>query len=59
MSKEKFKVFNGAFPCHTCKEEVSNVRLWLDTANLTWMCSQKHLTKVPLILTKKDYEREK
>jgi hypothetical protein len=59
MSNDKFKVFSGEFPCHTCKEEVLSLRLWLDTANLTWMCSKKHITKVPLILTKKDYERKK
>lgn len=59
MSKDKFKTYEGTFPCHTCREDVFSVRLWLDTANLTWMCSQKHVTKIPLILTKKDYERKK
>ena len=59
MSKDKFKTFKGTFPCHICKEDVLSLRLWLDTASLTWMCSQKHITKVPLIITKKDYEREK
>ena len=55
---EKFKTFDGDFPCHTCKEEVKILRLWLETADLTWMCSQKHLTREKLIKTKKDYERE-
>lgn len=59
MFNDKFVTFPGSFPCHTCKEEVSSVRLWKDTANLTWMCSKKHLTKVPLVITKKDYERKK
>ena len=59
MSSDKFRTFEGTFPCHTCKEDALSVRLWLDTANLTWMCSQKHITRVPLIVTKRDYERKK
>lgn len=59
MSKEKFRSFPGKFECQKCKESVSTLRLWLDTASVTWMCSQKHISKVQLILTKKDYEREK
>jgi hypothetical protein len=55
---EKFKVYAGKFPCKKCNEEVTSLRLWIDSADLTWMCSNKHLSKVPLILTKKDYERE-
>ena len=56
---EKFKIFPGKFICKKCNEEVNSLRLWLDSADVTWMCSQKHISKVPLILTKKDYEREK
>jgi hypothetical protein len=56
---EKFKIFTGKFVCKKCNEEVNSLRLWLDSADVTWMCSQKHISKVPLILTKKDYEREK
>jgi hypothetical protein len=56
---EKFKIFPGKFFCKKCNEEVNSLRLWLDSADVTWMCSQKHISKVPLILTKKDYEREK
>jgi hypothetical protein len=59
MPSDKFKVFNGTFICQVCKEEVNSLRLWLETANLTWMCSKKHISKVPLIITKKDYERKK
>ena len=55
---EKFKVFEGKFPCHTCKEEVLSLRLWIETTDVTWMCSKKHLSKVKLKKTKKDYERE-
>ena len=59
MAEPKFSIYPGKFPCHTCKEEVTSLRLWRETLELTWMCSKKHLSKVGLIKTKKDYEREK
>ena len=59
MANDKFKVFSGEFHCQSCKEVVNSLRLWLETADLTWMCSQKHISRVPLIVTKKDYERKK
>ena len=59
MQEAKFKTFEGIFPCHTCKEEVTTLRLWKETTDLTWMCSKKHISKVQMIKTKKDYEREK
>lgn len=55
---EKFKIFPGKFVCQKCNEEVKSLRLWLDSADLTWMCSQKHISKVALIITRKDYERK-
>lgn len=55
---EKFKIYPGKFQCKKCNEEVLSIRLWLESGDLTWMCTQKHISKVPLILTKKDYERE-
>ena len=55
---EKFKIYPGKFACKKCHEEVLSIRLWLESGDLTWMCTQKHISKVPLILTKKDYERE-
>ena len=55
---ENFKVFPGKFPCKKCNEEVISLRLWKDSADLTWLCSQKHLSRVPLIMTKKDFERK-
>ena len=58
MSDVKFKVFEGKFPCHTCKEEVTSLRIWRETLELTWMCSKKHLSKANLKMTKKDYERK-
>jgi hypothetical protein len=55
----KYNVYNGKFPCHVCKEEVSSLRMYLDTKELTWMCSSKHMSKVSLDIkkkSKKDYE---
>jgi hypothetical protein len=59
MPNEKFKVFSGEFYCQECKERVNSLRLWLESADLTWMCTKKHISRVPLIVTKKDYERKK
>lgn len=59
MHNDKFRVFNGQFNCQECKEEVKTLRLWLETADVTWMCTQKHISRVQLIITKKDYERKK
>jgi hypothetical protein len=58
MSDNRFSIYQGKFPCYTCKEEVTSMRLWKETLELTWMCSKKHLSKVSLVKTKKDYERE-
>ena len=55
---EKFSIFSGKFPCKTCGEEVTSVRLWKESADLTWMCTSKHLSKVPIIMTRKDFERK-
>lgn len=55
---EKFKIFPGKFICQKCNEEVTSLRLWLDSADVTWMCSQKHISKVSMIITRKDYERK-
>lgn len=45
----KYKTVNGQFPCHTCKEVVTILRMYFDTGDLTWMCSKKHMSKVELI----------
>jgi hypothetical protein len=55
---EKFKIFPGKFACQKCNEEVNSLRLWLDSADVTWMCGKKHISKVSLIITRKDYERK-
>jgi hypothetical protein len=59
MSNKNFTVYPGKFPCKTCNEEVLSLRLWTETGMLTWMCATKHVSRVPIIMTKKDYERKK
>jgi hypothetical protein len=59
MAEIKFSTYSGKFPCHTCKEEVKSLRLWRESLELTWMCSNKHLSRAGIRKTKKDYEREK
>lgn len=56
----KYNIVQGKFPCHTCKEEVPSLRHYVADSNLTWVCTQKHLSEVSLLKkkkTKKDYER--
>lgn len=56
----KYNLYQGKFPCHVCKAEVTSLRFYADTKEATWMCKDKHLSKVNLNTkkTKKDYERE-
>jgi hypothetical protein len=51
-----YSVYRGHFPCHTCKEEVTTLRLYPATLEATWMCKDKHLSKVSFATKKKrDY----
>lgn len=56
----RYSIYQGKFPCHTCKQVVTSLRHYVETSELTWVCSEKHLSKVSLKSkkTKKDYERE-
>lgn len=56
----RYIVYNGEFPCHTCKEVVTSLRSYPDVKELTWMCSQKHVSRVSLNTkkTKEYYERK-
>jgi hypothetical protein len=57
----KYSVYSGEFPCHTCKSVSKNLRFYSDTKIATWLCDQNHLTSVsfdPKKKTKKDYERK-
>jgi len=52
MSKD-FSVYPGKFPRKTCDEEVRSLRLWIASGEATWMCSQKHISKIGLVPHKK------
>ena len=56
----KYNLYHGTFVCHTCKAEVKTLRLYAQTKEMTWMCPEKHVSKVDLNTKKKreDYERE-
>ena len=54
-----YTVYHGKFPCHTCKVEVTSLRLYPETKEMTWMCKEKHLSKVNLgKRKKKDFDGE-
>ena len=56
----KYTVHSGQFPCHTCKVVVTSLRHYTETKELTWVCADKHLSRVSLETkkSKKDYERK-
>ena len=54
-----YSIYSGQFLCHTCKEEVKTLRLYAVAMEATWMCKNKHVSKVSFASKKKrDYERE-
>jgi hypothetical protein len=54
-----YTVYKGKFLCQTCKLEVNTLRMYAETKEVTWMCKDKHLSKVSFARKKKaDYERE-
>jgi len=53
MPEQNFTVYTGKWPCKTCQEIVKILRLYAETGDATWMCSQKHISKVNLIPSKK------
>lgn len=44
----KFSIYQGTFVCQECKAQVLEARFYLKSYDLTWMCSEKHLSKVNL-----------
>ncbi len=55
----KYSVYVGQFKCQVCNSEVSSLRSYPEEKLLTWMCKDKHLSKVSLtVKKKKDYERK-
>jgi hypothetical protein len=60
QNNKTFSTYPGKFLCQRCKEEVPTLRLWIDTLDLTWQCSRKHVSRVSLAKkTKKDYVERK
>jgi hypothetical protein len=49
----KYSIYHGEFKCHVCKTEVSTIRHYPEEKNLTWMCSEKHLSEVSLQINRK------
>jgi hypothetical protein len=41
-----YTVYHGTFICHECKVEVTSLRLYAETKEMTWMCKDKHLSRV-------------
>jgi hypothetical protein len=56
----KYSIYHGKFKCQECGLDVNSLRSYPDTKELTWMCAEKHMSRVDLNTkkTKKDYERE-
>jgi hypothetical protein len=55
----KYNVYPGKFICQECSEEVKTARSYSENKEATWMCSQKHLSKVSFVKkTKKDYKKD-
>ena len=61
MAEEKFLPVPGKFICQKCKQDVTSARFWYETGDVTWMCQNKHISRVELIAKKKkkkDFENE-
>jgi hypothetical protein len=61
MANQDFMVFPGKLFCKKCQEQVTSFRFWLESGDTTWMCTQKHISKVELKPKKKkksDFENE-
>jgi hypothetical protein len=56
----KYNIYPGKFKCQECGLEVTSLRSYPDTKELTWMCRDKHMSRVELKVkkTKKDYASE-
>jgi hypothetical protein len=46
MAEEKFFSFQGKFICKKCKQDVTEARFWRESGDATWMCANKHISKV-------------
>lgn len=50
---DKFNTFKSKSVCQTCKEEVLSIRFWIETGDVSWLCSKKHISRISLIPKKK------
>ena len=55
----RYTIYQGKMICQTCSAEVKTMRLYPEIKEVSWMCPEKHLSKIKLIKEKKDFEREK
>jgi hypothetical protein len=53
MSDQLFMVVQGQFICKTCKVECRAARFWYGSGEISWLCSEKHISKVGLKAEKK------
>lgn len=42
----RYSVYTGKFLCQSCKSEVYEARFYNHSYDFTWMCNDKHLSKV-------------
>lgn len=54
-----YTVYKGVFICQECKVEVFSIRCYGQAQEVTWMCKDKHLSKVSFAKRKrKDFDGE-
>lgn len=46
--KQRFLSISGIFVCHKCNIEVYTMRYYKQNSECTWLCDNKHLSKVSL-----------
>lgn len=58
---DRYTVYPGSFVCHTCKSITHSMRHYFLTKEITWVCKEKHMSKVSLETRKsrRDYDRAK
>lgn len=55
---DRYTIYPGKFLCQECKVEVKTLRLYASLQEVTWMCPERHVSRVTFkTKKKKDYER--
>lgn len=44
----KYSLYPGIFVCQKCKKQVKEARFYTGSYDFTWMCEDKHLSKINL-----------